>query len=107
MFERRINGKFRTKKVQFIKVDEPRKKPSASLEADQARLHSAMCHRAMFTEHSDRANVTDVRRLKTPKGDIFRADVDYVNENGTRVRYTLNCVIGATNMVDYPMREVI
>ena len=104
MFEKIMGKRYHT--VEFITVDEPRKKPAASKEADQARLHSAMCHLAMFTEHSDRANVTDVRRLKTPKGDIFRADVDYINEEGRRVRYTLNCVIGATNMVDFPMKEV-
>lgn len=104
MFEKIMGKRYHT--VEFITVDEPRKKPAASKEADQARLHAAMAALAMFAEHSDKANITDVRTMKSSKGDIFRADVDYINEEGRRVRYTLNCVIGATNMVDFPMKEV-
>ena len=87
------------KKVTWFTADAPQEDRTKFQyeESDIARLHHALCGLAEFADRTDRANLNNVRIGHTSKGDIFMGDVDYVNEDGKHIAYTLNCVIGATH----------
>ena len=85
----------RTRKVEFITADKPRKKPSQSEEEATARQFAAFCAFAQMVEHNDSANVTDVREYKFAHGSTrYEADVEYTDSiTGKRFAYTLNVAV--------------
>lgn len=86
--------------ITWFTADAPLVKDRTSFqyeEQDMVRLHRSLCGLAAFADRTDNAAISNVRINRTGKGDIFMGDVDYYDENGRHIVYTLNCVIGATH----------
>lgn len=85
----------RQRKVDFIVADDDRE-INPSKEGRYATLHSALCQLAQFAENDYAANVVNIETIRTKNGNIYRGEVDYVDEHGKRVHYLLNVGFTAT-----------